>query len=45
VIFLSTVSQYKASALDLGLPALPPGTPVMERRRQIGVKLGLVVTD
>ncbi|KAI9508545.1 hypothetical protein F5148DRAFT_1283922 [Russula earlei] len=30
-----------ASALNMGLPPLPPGTPVAERRRQIARRIGV----
>ena len=38
-----TVQQCILSATDLGLPLLPQNTPVIERRRQIALKIGVVI--
>lgn len=38
---LMTVNQCIASAANLGLPLLPAQTPVLDRRRQIAVKIGV----
>jgi hypothetical protein len=41
--FSFTVDQCIASAADLGLPPLPPDTDVVIRRRQIAVRLGVII--
>jgi hypothetical protein len=40
---LKIVNQCIASAHSLGLPALPPQTSVLERRRQIAARIGVFI--
>ena len=40
---VDAVSQCIASAKSLGLPSLPQDTPVHERRRQIAIRLGVII--
>ncbi|KAI9508544.1 hypothetical protein F5148DRAFT_1195363 [Russula earlei] len=42
-LFMFTVNECVASARNLGLPPLPPGTPVAERRRQIARRIGVAI--